>query len=72
MSHIKNKKLVKKINQNKNIYNKIKVNLHKAKQELERSNQKAKDEGKKPQEITDNLIFKKACDIVGGKYIHFP
>lgn len=70
MSHIKNEKLVEKINQNKNICNKIKDNLHKAKQELERSNQKAKDEGKKPQEITYSLIFKKACDIVGGKYIH--
>ena len=70
LSLIKNKELKKRIKDNNDIYNKVKDNLSKAEQELEESNRKAKDEGKKPQEITDNLIYRKACDMVGGKYVH--
>nr|BAV59344.1 CRISPR-associated protein Cas9 [Candidatus Endomicrobium sp. MdMp-027] len=71
LSLVKNQNLRKKLEYNIDLYKKIlnKDNLSKAKKELEKSNLKAKDEGKKSQEITDILIYKKACDIIGKKYI---
>jgi CRISPR-associated endonuclease Csn1 len=73
LSDIKDKKLRKKLEDNIAIYKSIQNEsaLSKAKQELEEFDLKAKKEGKKGYEkITDILIYKKACSIHGGKYIH--
>jgi CRISPR-associated endonuclease Csn1 len=67
---VRNQELKEKLERNIALYKKILNNKPKAEQELKRSNKEAKDEGKKPQEITNTLIYKKACEIVGGKYIH--
>jgi len=68
---IKYEKLIKKLKYNSDICEKIRNAKSEAKRELEQANQKAEEEGKKPQKITDILIYKKACSLVGGQCIQY-
>ena len=69
LSDIKDEELIKKLKRNICLYEKILDTLSEAKQQLEQTNNKEKEEGKKPKDITDVLIYKKACNLIGGKYI---
>ncbi|MDR3048931.1 MAG: type II CRISPR RNA-guided endonuclease Cas9 [Elusimicrobiota bacterium] len=70
-NEIKDIELKSKIASNKKIYDKIKNRLLDAKIELQKANEKSKNEGKKPTDISEIRIYQKACSIVGGKYIQF-
>lgn len=70
-SEINSAELKKKLMYNKAKYNQVLSLLEKAREELETANAKAKDEGKKTREINVQLVYKKALEMTGGKYIHF-
>lgn len=63
-----NEKLKEKIRHNVEKYNQIIKILPGIKERLESENIILKNEGKKEKKITEQLIFKSACEYVSGKY----
>jgi CRISPR-associated endonuclease Csn1 len=66
-----NKELKSMFQKNINVLNRIKDNFEIAKTELEKENEKAKENGKKIDDINEKKIIKKDIEITGGFYYSF-